>query len=236
VGTATVRGVLAGGGLFGIGYHLGVIDGLRANGVELRGVPLLGTSAGSWAAAATALDVSFETLDASNFSRWPNPRRGVLAAAARSVFGDAHHLDVTVAACALPGMERTLLHGADHCLADLVAASSAVPGLLAPHTVAGRRYLDGGVRSAASVDLAGPALTLIVIEPVSGGVLGPLGWAASRRTRDEISTWRDSHHGTVVHITPDRELSATVRWPHQLFDRGLSRRAYAAGQRQGRQL
>ncbi|MSZ81056.1 MAG: patatin-like phospholipase family protein, partial [Actinobacteria bacterium] len=57
-----LAGVFGGGGLFGIGYALGVIDGLRERGIDLTGCPMLGTSAGSWAAAATALSVPFDDL------------------------------------------------------------------------------------------------------------------------------------------------------------------------------
>ena len=38
---------------------------------------------------------------------------------------------------------RHILQGGDHPLADLAAASSAVPGLLPPHRVAGRLYAEG---------------------------------------------------------------------------------------------
>src|SRR5262249_32647760 len=37
---------------------------------------------------------------------------------------------------------------------DAVGASCAVPGVWPPVTINGRRYVDGGVRSAANVDLA----------------------------------------------------------------------------------
>src|SRR6266699_1191650 len=39
-------------------------------------------------------------------------------------------------------------------LVDAVAASCAVPGIWPPVTIAGRRYMDGGVRSATNADLA----------------------------------------------------------------------------------
>src|SRR5881227_3692171 len=39
-------------------------------------------------------------------------------------------------------------------LVDAVSASCAVPGIWPPVTIAGRRYMDGGVRSATNADLA----------------------------------------------------------------------------------
>lgn len=48
-------------------------------------------------------------------------------------------------------------------LARAVAASCAVPGLYPPVTVGGRRYMDGGVRSATNADLAAGASTVIVL-------------------------------------------------------------------------
>ena len=80
-------GVFGGGGMFGIGYAMGVIHGLAEQGVTFVGAPLLGTSAGSWAAAAVALDVDVQDLFALTVPSFPNPRPGVLAAAARELFG-----------------------------------------------------------------------------------------------------------------------------------------------------
>lgn len=56
-------------------------------------------------------------------------------------------------------------------LARAVAASCAVPGLYPPVTIEGRRYIDGGVRSALNTDVAtgaGAVLVLAVtLEPVA---------------------------------------------------------------------
>jgi NTE family protein len=48
-----------------------------------------------------------------------------------------------------------------------VAASCAVPGLMPPVTIAGRRYMDGGVRLGAGADLAGEVDSLVVIAPMA---------------------------------------------------------------------
>ncbi|MBG0563950.1 patatin-like phospholipase family protein [Actinoplanes aureus] len=48
-----------------------------------------------------------------------------------------------------------------------VAASCAVPGLMPPVTIDGRRYMDGGIRLGAGADLAEGADQLVVIAPMA---------------------------------------------------------------------
>jgi NTE family protein len=52
-------------------------------------------------------------------------------------------------------------------LVDAVAASCAVPLTWPPMTVQGRRYIDGGARSVANVDLAEGCDRLVVIAPIT---------------------------------------------------------------------
>jgi NTE family protein len=58
-------------------------------------------------------------------------------------------------------------------LLQAVAASCAVPGVYPPVTVEGRRYVDGGMRSAANADLAEGCDRVVVLAPIPRGV-GPL--------------------------------------------------------------
>jgi NTE family protein len=58
-------------------------------------------------------------------------------------------------------------------LVQAVAASCAVPGVYPPVTIDGRRYIDGGMRSAANVDLAAGYDRLVVLAPIPRGV-GPV--------------------------------------------------------------
>jgi NTE family protein len=51
-------------------------------------------------------------------------------------------------------------------LVRAVAASCAVPGIFPPVTIAGRRYMDGGIRSPTSVDVAAGHQVVVVISPV----------------------------------------------------------------------
>ena len=55
-------------------------------------------------------------------------------------------------------------------LIDAVAASCAVPLVWPPMTVAGVRYIDGGVRSIANVDLAAGYGRVVVIAPATAAV------------------------------------------------------------------
>ncbi|HEX2355267.1 MAG TPA: patatin-like phospholipase family protein [Micromonosporaceae bacterium] len=54
-------------------------------------------------------------------------------------------------------------------LVDAVAASCAVPGVWPPVTIDGRRYIDGGVRSPANVDLAAGFERVVVVAPIARG-------------------------------------------------------------------
>ncbi|MGN6679194.1 MAG: patatin-like phospholipase family protein [Streptosporangiaceae bacterium] len=58
-------------------------------------------------------------------------------------------------------------------LLDAVGASCAVPGIWPPVTINGRRYIDGGIRSAANADLAAGCERIIIIAPLASG-FGPL--------------------------------------------------------------
>jgi len=230
-----LAGAFGGGGLFGIGYAMGVLEGLREQGIDLSTAPMVGTSAGSWAAAATALGVDFDQLAALDVPRFPNPRSGVLANSARRVFGNAMRANVHVIACALPRLLRTELDGAKLPLSTMVAASSAVPGLLSPQRIEGRWYIDGGVRSGVSVDLAAPADLLIVIAPLAGAMFGPFNNLVERNTDREIDAWKKSCSGTVRLFAPSAATAKIATLPHHLFDKDRAIEAYAGGRQEIRE-
>jgi NTE family protein len=58
-------------------------------------------------------------------------------------------------------------------LVAAVAASCAVPGVYPPVTIDGRRYVDGGMRSAANADLAHGYDRVVVLAPIPRG-FGPM--------------------------------------------------------------
>lgn len=237
----TVAAVYGGGGVFGIGYTLGIAEAFVDAGVPLGRYPALGTSAGAWAAAGLALKVRF--LDAvdqigSRAPRFPDPRAGRLRAAAAEIYGPETKVEsMRVVVCPLPRLSRVVLSGADHPVADLVAASSAVPGLVPPHSVAGTRYLDGGVRSLVSVDLADPADLLLVVAPLAGAMFGPAGRFVDRRVSGELARWRKENPGSrVMVIRPSSEVAALARRPDHLFDVARARAGYEVAYEQGKSL
>lgn len=166
--------------------------------------------------------------------RLPDPRAGRLRAVAADLYGERCVPTMRAVVCSLPRLQRVVLDGAEVPAADLVAASSAVPGLLAPHRIRGRRYVDGGVRSMASADLSAPADHLLVLAPVAGPMFGPAGRFAERVLRREMREWRDRHPGGQLWlIRPNREIAALARRPDQLFDGERARRAYDLAYEQG---
>jgi NTE family protein len=54
-------------------------------------------------------------------------------------------------------------------LVDAVAASTAAPGVQPPVTIGGRRYMDGGLRSVVSADLAAGFDRVVILSPVARG-------------------------------------------------------------------
>ncbi|MFI7599450.1 patatin-like phospholipase family protein [Actinoplanes sp. NPDC049681] len=91
-------------------------------------------------------------------------------------------------------------------LIDAVAASCAVPLVWPPMTVSGRRYVDGGVRSVANVDLARGHDRVVVIAPIV---------AAARRTDRPAAQARALGPGvrTAVVSPTDAALTAIGRNP-----------------------
>jgi NTE family protein len=228
--TAPLAVSYGGGGLFGIGYLLGVGEALVDGGVPLGAVPSIGTSAGTWAAASLALGIRWHDaigLLGTDIPRVPDPRPGRLRAVAGAIYGEQRVPTMRAVVCSLPRLRRVVLSGADHPVADLIAASSAVPGMLAPHKIAGHRYVDGGVRSMVSGDLADPAQQLLVMAPLAGPMFGPAGRLAERSLRREMRTWRDHNpRGRLWLIRPNHAIAALAGRPDQLFDIGRAQEAY----------
>jgi NTE family protein len=225
-----------GGGPFGIAYAIGIVDELQAAGLSFQGSDLLGTSAGSWVASSIATGTSFETLCALPPVRVPNPRPGKLQSLAEEVFGDARSPLVRASAVRLSTGRRVLLSGADFRLADLVAASSAVPTLFAPAHLLGRRYVDGGVRSMVSADQAPPAQHLLVVAPIAGPMFGRAGRVMEKLLSRELRRWERTSGGTVHLIRPNRAIAGLAKTPLDLFRRELARAVYPMGREQARQL
>ena len=228
--------VYGGGGVFGIAYGAGVAHGLAETGIRIHEAPSLGTSAGAWVASAVALRFGYD-----HFADMESPsvptRREVLAEIAREVFGDARHHLVSVSAVCLPSGRRHILDGGRYDLADLAAASAAVPGLFPPHRIDGRLYVDGGMWSATSIDAAIDAEHVIVVAPLAGPVMGPMGRSAGFMLQREMNRWRGRHPGkTIALIRPNHEIARLAgRNPMGLFDSDRAHRVYPLAVEQGRE-
>ncbi len=112
-------------------------------------------------------------------------------------------------------------------LVEAVASSSAVPGIWPPVTIGGRRYMDGGVRSADNADLAAGAGRVIVISPL--GLDSPL--PTPMPLREVLAGLREGG-ATVTLISPD-EASLTAIGTNAL-DPATRVPAATAGRAQGR--
>ncbi len=111
-----------------------------------------------------------------------------------------------------------------------VAASCSVPGIFPPITINGRRYMDGGTRSATNADLARGYDSAVVIA-VSGAAGDPMLAEQFRiRLDKEIAALRDS--GTNVElVVPD--ASSIGAFGDNLMDPSFSAAAAQAGLAQG---
>jgi NTE family protein len=106
--------------------------------------------------------------------------------------------------------------------------------MLAPHRVGEKRYVDGGVRSMASIDHGSPANKLLVILPLSGPMFGPAGRFIERRIGRELDIWRGRNRaGEVIVLRPTDEIASLARRPDQLFDPYRAMRCYELAYREG---
>lgn len=228
--------VYGGGGAFGIAYNVGVAVGLASTGIAVREAPALGTSAGAWAAATMALGLGYEAFDGMTSPSIPNRRATVLYDRAHEVFGDATNPLVAVSAVSVRSGRRHILDGDIYPLAKLAAASSAVPGLFPPFRLDGHLYIDGGTWSVTSVDAAAEADHVIVVAPMSGPVLGPIGRSAGFMLARELRIWQRRHpHKLITMIRPDHEIGRLAgRNPLGLFDAERARLVYPLAVEQGR--
>lgn len=108
-------------------------------------------------------------------------------------------------------------------IVDAVGASCAVPGVWPPVTIDGRRYVDGGVRSAANVDLAAGYERVVVIAPVVR--------AASRAS--SVAAQAAALSGRSVVVSPDE--AARRAFGRNLLDPSRRGPAARAGRTQATQ-
>jgi NTE family protein len=88
-------------------------------------------------------------------------------------------------------------------LLDAVGASCAVPGVWPPVTIDGRRYVDGGMRSAANADLAEGYERVVIIAPIAQG----LGHMTSVRKQAAALATAGAQ---VLLISPDKAAAQAI--------------------------
>jgi NTE family protein len=107
---------------------------------------------------------------------------------------------VTTAVDAETGEFRTFDRDSGVPLVQAVAASCAVPGVYPPVTCDGRRYVDGGMRSAANADLAHDYDRLVVPAPIPRGI-GPMA-SVDAQVTGMVSR--------VVVVSPDKDSRTAI--------------------------
>ncbi len=110
-------------------------------------------------------------------------------------------------------------------LVDAVAASCAVPGAWPPVTIAGRRYMDGGVNSSVNVEVADDCDVAVVLVPAGAETPSPFGPGPA----DEIASFA----GETFSVFANEESLAAFG-PNPLDPRCRIGSAHA-GRAQGRQ-
>lgn len=221
-----------GGGAFGVAFDMGVARALQESGIHVDDGPMLGTSAGAWTAAALATGITFEQImDAWARHRRSGPARVIDISA--DIFGDRRDPRVNTAAIQLPTFRRMVLSGAEHRLADAVAASSSPPGLAVPHRIGRLRYIDAGVTRSTSADRAAPADVLVLVAPIGGRVLGLYGRVSEQVIHYEMAHWRYRTGGVVLFVRPTRAIAALVEKRNDLFDLDIATVAHRGARELG---
>ena len=129
--------------------------------------------------------------------------------------------------------------------ADAIAASCAVPWLVAPVKIAGVEYVDGGIWSPTNLDVA-PAkrdTQVLCLSPTAGqsgpgrvdsGALSPVGRRLSRSVTSVEAAALRGRRATVHVIAPDDESASAIG--ADLMDSARSELVLRSGYRQGLRL
>jgi NTE family protein len=111
-----------------------------------------------------------------------------------------------------------------------VASSCAVPGIFAPITINGRRYIDGGVRSGTNIDLAAGYDKVLVISVLGGAANIPGMERFAQRAAAEEAVIIEAG-GALYSLRPDEQAAAAMGM--NPMDDSVGPAAAAAGVAQG---
>ncbi|MHB8598619.1 MAG: patatin-like phospholipase family protein [Ktedonobacteraceae bacterium] len=126
------------------------------------------------------------------------------------------------------GEEYIMDRGSGVNLVDAVAASCAVPGIWPPVTIAGHRYMDGGVRSATNADLAKGYERILILNPLGANA----NFLGASLDAEVASLQREGSQ--VLVIAPD--AASTTAIGMNPLDPATRQPSVQAGRAQGRGL
>jgi NTE family protein len=153
-------------------------------------------------------------------------RLAVIATRLPSLEWPSQPLQIT-AIDAETGELRLFDAGAGATLTEAVAASCAVPGLWPPTTIGGRRYIDGGMRSADNADLATGEASVVILSPIGG--VASMGGTSSLAI--EVAKLKDAG-AAVIAVEPAPEARSAMGL--NALDPSTRATAAHAGREQGR--
>ena len=136
------------------------------------------------------------------------------------------------------GELQTWDHRSGVSLAQAVAASCAWPGIFPPVTVAGRRYMDGGLQDGMNAQLAAGHDTVIGISCRSLASRGGMPAGNARQLRNAQDALDDLKRkgAHVVLVEPDSRFLAISEHGTALMDMSRVRAAHAAGVELGAEI
>jgi NTE family protein len=153
-------------------------------------------------------------------------RRAVIAARLPATTWPERDLRI-VAVDAGSGQTAVFTRDSGVDIVDAVGASCAVPGVWPPVTIDGRRYVDGGVRSATNVDLAADCDRVVLLAPIARAL------GRHHRLDRQLATLRRGGASVVV-VTPDaaarRAIGRNVLDPAARAPAARAGRAQAAAE------
>jgi NTE family protein len=233
---------LGGGGAYALGFHLGIADGLRDEGIDISRSPLMGTSGGSHAAVAIATGMTYDQI-AAIWQPYVDGVKGIWVEArplAEQLYAAAHIPEGSSAAgvaVRLRSLHREVLWASEFGNADVVAASSSPFPFVRPTKVGKRRYIDGGHRSGTSCDLAPDADLQLVLAPFAFKQQGFVGRLGARQIAKEPPKWVARTGGATLVVTPDEATMAIkCKGMKAMGDTTIGRSVYDQTRPLGRQL
>jgi NTE family protein len=120
-------------------------------------------------------------------------------------------------------------------LSRAVASSCSVPGVFPPVTIGGRRYMDGGMRTALNADVAVGHDVVVAVScftlSLPEGMSDPMFDAMAAQLEAEFATLRTGGAALEV-VTPGAEFLDLSGWGLNLMNPALAPAAYDAGVRQ----